>query len=78
MGRFEPMESFARVATLGSFSSAAKQLGTSHALLSQHVTNLEKRLGVRLLNSNNPFLMRLCDSSLHGCCTSATLFGREK
>jgi LysR family transcriptional regulator, regulator for bpeEF and oprC len=50
MGRFKPMESFARVATLGSFSPAAKQLGTSHALLSQHVTNLEKRLGVRLLN----------------------------
>jgi DNA-binding transcriptional LysR family regulator len=50
MGRFKPMESFARVAILGSFSSAAKQLGTSRALLSQHVTNLEKRLGVQLLN----------------------------
>jgi len=44
------MESFARVATLDSFSSAAKQLGTSRALVSQHVTNLEKRLGVQLLN----------------------------
>ena len=44
------MESFLRVATLGSFSAAAKQLGTSRALLSQHVTNLEKRLRVQLLN----------------------------
>ena len=52
MDRFKTMESFARVATLGSFSAAAKQLGTSRALISQHVTNLEKRLGVQLLNRN--------------------------
>lgn len=44
------MESFVRVATLGSFSAAAKHLGTSRALLSMHVTYLEKRLGVQLLN----------------------------
>jgi DNA-binding transcriptional LysR family regulator len=50
MDRFKTMESFARVATLGSFSAAAKQLDTSRALISQHVTNLEKRLGVQLLN----------------------------
>ena len=52
MDRFKTMESFARVATLGSFSAAAKQLGTSRALISQHVTQLEKRLGVQLLNRN--------------------------
>jgi DNA-binding transcriptional LysR family regulator len=44
------MESFIRVATLGSFSAAAKQLGVSRALLSQHVAKLEQRLRVQLLN----------------------------
>jgi DNA-binding transcriptional LysR family regulator len=50
MDRFKTIDSFVRVATAGSFSSAAKQLGMSRALVSLHVTDLEKRLGVRLLN----------------------------
>jgi DNA-binding transcriptional LysR family regulator len=50
MDRFKTMDSFVRVATVGSFSAAAKQLGTSRALVSLHITDLEKRLGVRLLN----------------------------
>jgi DNA-binding transcriptional LysR family regulator len=50
MDRFRTMDSFVRVATAGSFSAAAKQLGISRALVSLHVTDLEKRLGVRLLN----------------------------
>ena len=50
MDRFKTIDSFVRVATAGSFSSAAKQLGMSRALVSLHVTELEKRLGVRLLN----------------------------
>src|SRR6476646_10044793 len=50
MDRFRTIDSFVRVATAGSFSSAAKQLGMSRALVSLHVTDLEKRLGVRLLN----------------------------
>lgn len=50
MDRFKTMDSFVRVATAGSFSAAAKQLGMSRALVSLHVTDLEKRLGVRLLN----------------------------
>jgi DNA-binding transcriptional LysR family regulator len=50
MDRFKTIDSFVRVATAGSFSAAAKQLGLSRALVSLHVTDLEKRLGVRLLN----------------------------
>ena len=50
MDRFKTIHSFVRVATAGSYSPAAKQLGMSRALVSLHVTDLEKRLGVRLLN----------------------------
>src|SRR6266403_6232846 len=50
MDRFKTIDSFVRVAIAGSFSAAAKQLSMSRALVSLHVTDLEKRLGVRLLN----------------------------
>jgi len=43
------MESFVRVARSGSFSVAASQLGLSRALVSRHVSDLEARLGVRLI-----------------------------
>lgn len=49
MDRFRTMQSFAEVIRLGSFSEAAKTLGLSRALISRHVTDLEKHLGVRLL-----------------------------
>jgi DNA-binding transcriptional LysR family regulator len=44
------MESFVRVVRSGSFTIAANQLGLSRALVSRHVSGLETRLGVRLLN----------------------------
>jgi DNA-binding transcriptional LysR family regulator len=44
------MESFVRVIRAGSFTIAASQLGLSRALVSRHVSDLEGRLGVRLLN----------------------------
>jgi DNA-binding transcriptional LysR family regulator len=44
------MESFVRVVRSGSFTVAANQLGLSRALVSRHVSDLESRLGVRLLN----------------------------
>src|SRR6266850_7448563 len=50
MDRFKTIDSFVRVAIAGSFSAAAKQLSMSRALVSLHVTDLEKRLGVHLLN----------------------------
>lgn len=50
MDRFRTMESFVRVVRAGSFTIAANQLGLSRALISRHVSDLEQRLGVRLLN----------------------------
>jgi DNA-binding transcriptional LysR family regulator len=49
MDRFRTMQSFAEVIKLGSFSEAAKTLGLSRALVSRHITDLEKHLGMRLL-----------------------------
>ncbi|WP_119274669.1 LysR family transcriptional regulator [Taklimakanibacter deserti] len=42
------LESFIRSAELGSFSSAARQLGLTPAAVSRNVALLERRLGVRL------------------------------
>lgn len=50
MDRFRTMESFVRVVRAGSFTIAASQLSLSRALVSRHVSDLEARLGVRLLN----------------------------
>src|ERR1044071_2766371 len=49
MDRFRTMQSFVEVIRLGSFSEAAKVLGLSRALISRHVTDLEKHVGIRLL-----------------------------
>src|SRR5258705_12563612 len=49
MDRFRTMQSFVEVIRLGSFSEAAKLLGLSRPLVSRHVTDLERHLGVRLL-----------------------------
>ena len=46
------MEVFAKVAELKSFSAAAERLGMSKSTISKHVSALEHRLGVRLLNRN--------------------------
>ena len=50
MDRFQVVESFVRVAQVGSFTKAAMQLGLSRALISRRIADLEGRLGVRLLN----------------------------
>lgn len=50
MDRLQSMAVFVRVAEQGSFSLAARQLGLSKSAVSKHVTALEERLGVRLLN----------------------------
>ncbi|HWM83166.1 MAG TPA: LysR family transcriptional regulator [Pseudolabrys sp.] len=50
MDRFRTMESFVRVVRSGSFTIAGHQLGLSRALVSRHVSELERRLGIRLLN----------------------------
>ncbi|WP_079416076.1 LysR family transcriptional regulator [Thiomonas intermedia] len=43
------MVTFLRVAELGSFSAAARQLGTSPSAVSRQVSRLEKQLGVQLM-----------------------------
>jgi molybdate transport repressor ModE-like protein len=40
---------FARVARMGSFTAAAKELGLSKSVVSEHVSALEERCGLRLL-----------------------------
>jgi DNA-binding transcriptional LysR family regulator len=50
MDRLLVMRSFVTVADKGSFSAAAKALGTSGSLISRHVADLEKQLGTRLVN----------------------------
>lgn len=50
MDRLLLMHSFVTVARFGSFSGAAKSLGSSGSLVSRHVAELERQIGVRLVN----------------------------
>ncbi|UUU29347.1 LysR substrate-binding domain-containing protein [Streptomyces sp. CA-210063] len=50
MDRMLLMRSFVTVAQLGSFSGAARALSSSGSLVSRHVAELERQLGVRLVN----------------------------
>jgi DNA-binding transcriptional LysR family regulator len=49
MDKFQEMCVFAGVADAGSFVGAADALGMSKAAVSRHVSDLEQRLGVRLM-----------------------------
>jgi len=44
------MNVFVRVAKLGSFANAARDLGLSRAMVTKHVMQLESKLGTRLFN----------------------------
>jgi len=48
--RLSQMEAFVSVVEQGGFTSAASKLGISKSAISKHVSGLETRLGVRLLN----------------------------
>lgn len=50
MGRFLEMQTVVAVVDAGSFVGAADALGMSKAAVSRHVSELESRLGVRLLH----------------------------
>ncbi|MGF7161957.1 DNA-binding transcriptional LysR family regulator [Rhodoligotrophos appendicifer] len=50
LDRFTSMTVFARVASLASFSAAARELGLSQTMVTKHVNALERRLNTRLLN----------------------------
>lgn len=50
MDRMLLMNSFVTVAQVGSFSRAARTLSSSGSLVSRHVAELERQVGVRLVN----------------------------
>ena len=50
MDRMTEMEAFANVVDQGGFTDAARKMGISKSAVSKHITNLEGRLGARLLN----------------------------
>jgi DNA-binding transcriptional LysR family regulator len=50
LDRVTGMQVFARVATLGSFSAAARALSLSQTMVTKHVVAIEDRLGVKLLH----------------------------
>lgn len=50
MDRFDAMNAFVTVAEHKGFASAARKLNLSTSAITRHVSSLEERLGVRLLN----------------------------
>lgn len=50
MDKLKLMKSFVAVVRAGSFLSAAREISASRSLLSKHVNQLEKNLGIQLLN----------------------------
>lgn len=50
MDQFAVMQAFCKVAKTNSFSSAARELGLSKAVVSRRVGELEKNLALRLFN----------------------------
>ncbi|WP_198292235.1 LysR family transcriptional regulator [Aromatoleum toluclasticum] len=48
--RFEALRVFCRIVEMGSFSRTARHLDMSNSSVTNHLTNLEGHLGVRLLN----------------------------
>ena len=50
MDRFTVMKSFVAVVRLESFAGAARALSISRALVSRHIADLEKQVGIRLVN----------------------------
>ena len=50
MDKLSAIQTFIRVAEAGSFSSVAKELGTTQSSVSKSVAALEKDLGTQLLS----------------------------
>src|ERR1700709_2216350 len=53
MADFKAIETFMWVATLGSFRGAAQRLNTTQPAISQRIAQLERELGVKLLNRDH-------------------------
>jgi DNA-binding transcriptional LysR family regulator len=50
MSHWEEMHTFVRVVEAGSISKAAEQIGIAKSGVSRRLADLERRLGVRLIN----------------------------
>lgn len=50
-------QSLIAVAEAGSFSAAAKKIYVSQPNISHHITNLEKELGVKLIERTTPIVL---------------------
>lgn len=50
MGKFADIEAFTAVVEAGTFSAAGERLGTAKSVISRRVSQLERRLGSRLLH----------------------------
>ena len=50
MSRWEGFEELVKVVEVGSFSGAARTMGVSKGHISQRISQLEDRLGTRLLH----------------------------
>ncbi|MEM9330150.1 MAG: LysR family transcriptional regulator [Pseudomonadota bacterium] len=50
MSRFDDLEVFSKVVSMGSMSAAAREMGLSPAVISKRLQRLEERLGTRLLH----------------------------
>ena len=64
MDKFQEMQAFVAVVDNGSFVGAAEALKSSKAAISRQVAELEKRLGVRLLNRTTRRLSMTDEGSL--------------
>jgi DNA-binding transcriptional LysR family regulator len=64
MNKFEELESFVAVVDNQSFSAAADKLGVAKSMLSRRVSDLEKRLGVQLMQRTTRTLS-LTDTGRH-------------
>lgn len=49
MSKLKSMSMFVRVAELGSFSAAARQLGIARSIVTRHIAQLESELGIKLI-----------------------------
>jgi DNA-binding transcriptional LysR family regulator len=59
------MDRLRTVMRSGSFTIAARQLGVSRALVSRHIIDLERHLGIRLLNRSTRNLMPTDEASAY-------------